>query len=197
MELFYHKSQRKLLFVLPIQPFRGWCSIRWGVHSVNHTPYRHAYPVSQFLLPLNIPTSPRLTADGHIECYLYKWYDTWEFFYYFLGDFLLHFLHWSLLFFNGNDSNESGTYFSIEYDDVFFKLFITSVADPNPDPSNPYVFGPPGSGSISQQVQYGIWIRILLSSSKNRKKNLASYCFVTSFWLFIFEKLYKCTFKKW
>ncbi len=28
-------------------------------------------------------------------------------------------------------------------------------------------------------------IRILLSSSKNSKKNLDSYCFVTSFWLFI------------
>jgi hypothetical protein len=29
---------------------------------------------------------------------------------------------------------------------------------------------------------------ILLSSSKNSKKNLDSYCFVTSLWLFIFEK---------
>jgi hypothetical protein len=37
---------------------------------------------------------------------------------------------------------------------------------------------------------------ILLSSSKNSKKNLDSYCFVTSFGLFIFEKLRKCTFKK-
>jgi hypothetical protein len=34
-------------------------------------------------------------------------------------------------------------------------------------------------------------IRILLSSSKNSKKNLDSYCFVTSFGLFIFEKLCK------
>ncbi len=31
-------------------------------------------------------------------------------------------------------------------------------------------------------------IRILLSSSKNSKKNLDSYCLVTSFGLFIFEK---------
>jgi hypothetical protein len=43
----------------------------------------------------------------------------------------------------------------------------TSVADP--DPSDPNVFGPPGSGSI------------LLSPSKISKKNLDSYCFVTSF----------------
>jgi hypothetical protein len=34
-----------------------------------------------------------------------------------------------------------------------------------------------------------VWIRIiLLSSSKNSKKNLDSYCFVTSFGLFVFEK---------
>ncbi len=40
-------------------------------------------------------------------------------------------------------------------------------------------------------------IRILLSPSKNSKKNLDSYCFfVTSFWLFIFEKWCKCTFKR-
>ncbi len=32
------------------------------------------------------------------------------------------------------------------------------------------------------------WIRILLSSSKNSKKNLDSYCFVTFFGQFIFEK---------
>jgi hypothetical protein len=32
-----------------------------------------------------------------------------------------------------------------------------------------------------------IRLRILLSSSKNSKKNLSSYCFVTFFGLFIFE----------
>jgi hypothetical protein len=31
----------------------------------------------------------------------------------------------------------------------------TSVADPEPDLSDPYVFGPPGSGSISQRYRYG------------------------------------------
>jgi hypothetical protein len=56
----------------------------------------------------------------------------------------------------------------------------TSVADPDP-----YVFGSPGSGSVSMRYRYRYtdpdWIRILLSSSKNSKKNLDSYCFVTSF----------------
>ncbi len=42
------------------------------------------------------------------------------------------------------------------------------VADPDPD-----VFGPPG-----------IRLRILLSSSKNSKKNLDSYCSVSSFFTF-------------
>ncbi len=41
-------------------------------------------------------------------------------------------------------------------------------------------FGPPGSGSGS----------ISLSLSKNSKKNLDFYCFVTSFWLFMFEMMY-------
>jgi hypothetical protein len=46
-----------------------------------------------------------------------------------------------------------------------------SVADPdlNPDPY-PYVFGPPGSGSGSFRHQ-----------AKKVRKNLDSYCFVTSF----------------
>ncbi len=40
-----------------------------------------------------------------------------------------------------------------------------------------------------------VWIRIriLLSSSRNSKKNLDFYCFVTSFWLFIFGKWCKCS----
>jgi hypothetical protein len=68
------------------------------------------------------------------------------------------------------------------------------VPDPNldPDTPDPHFYGPPGSGSTSQTV----WIRILLSSSKNFKKNLDSYCFVTSFGLFNFVKLCKYTFKK-
>jgi hypothetical protein len=31
----------------------------------------------------------------------------------------------------------------------------TSVADPHPDPPDPHVFGPPGSGSISQRYDSG------------------------------------------
>ncbi len=53
-----------------------------------------------------------------------------------------------------------------------------------------YVFGPPGSesgyGSVSQR--YGS--RSLYPSSK--KKDLDSYCFVTSLWPFILEKWCKC-----
>jgi hypothetical protein len=41
-----------------------------------------------------------------------------------------------------------------------------------------YVFGPPESGSVSQSKVLNL-IRILLSSSKNSKKNLDSFCFVT------------------
>jgi hypothetical protein len=44
--------------------------------------------------------------------------------------------------------------------------------DPDPDP----------------RVRGTLWIRILISSSKNSKKNLDFYCFVTLFCLFIFEK---------
>jgi hypothetical protein len=33
--------------------------------------------------------------------------------------------------------------------------FVSSVADPNPDPPDPYVIGPPGSGAISQRYGSG------------------------------------------
>ncbi len=36
-------------------------------------------------------------------------------------------------------------------------------------------------------IRIWLWIRIFLSPIKNSKKNLDSYCFVTSFRLFIFE----------
>ncbi len=43
-------------------------------------------------------------------------------------------------------------------------------------------------GSESGSTCFGAsWIRILLSPSKISKKNLDSYCFVTSFWLFVFK----------
>ncbi len=58
---------------------------------------------------------------------------------------------------------------------------FTSVADPglNPDPSNPYAFG--ASWIRIRIHQSEVWIRILLSSFKNSKQNLDSYCFVTLF----------------
>ncbi len=51
-------------------------------------------------------------------------------------------------------------------------------------------------GSVSVCF-WASWIRILLSWSKNSKKNLDLYYFVTSLWLFIFKKRYKCAYKKW
>jgi hypothetical protein len=67
-------------------------------------------------------------------------------------------------------------------------LGCASVADPNPDPdaSDPYVFW--ASWIRIHKSDVWIWIRIririririFLSSSKNSKKNLVSYCFGTS-----------------
>ncbi len=64
---------------------------------------------------------------------------------------------------------------------AFSPILTTSVPDPdpNPEPPDPHVFRPPGSGSASQI--YGSGSRSFLSSSKNSKKTLDSYCFVTSF----------------
>ncbi len=50
-----------------------------------------------------------------------------------------------------------------------------SASVPDPDPPDPHAFGPPGSGSFYQQA-------------KIVEKNLDSFCFVTSFGLFFFEK---------
>ncbi len=58
----------------------------------------------------------------------------------------------------------------------YYVIEKASVPDPYPDPPDPRVFCPLGSGSTSQR--YG---RILLSSCKNNKKNLESYYFVTLF----------------
>jgi hypothetical protein len=43
------------------------------------------------------------------------------------------------------------------------------------------------SGSTGSTCFWASWIRILPSPSKNSKKKLDSYCFGTSFSLFIFE----------
>jgi hypothetical protein len=58
-----------------------------------------------------------------------------------------------------------------------------SVADPdpNPDPSDPYVFVPPGSGSISQRYRSGSFYHQAKIVSK-------TLLFCDFFLLFIFEK---------
>ncbi len=64
--------------------------------------------------------------------------------------------------------------------------FQTNVADPDP-----YVFLVPGSGSgsISERYGSGYGSESFFSQAKIvRKSNLYSYCFVTFFLLFIFEK---------
>jgi hypothetical protein len=70
---------------------------------------------------------------------------------------------------------------------TFYILYV-SVPDPDPDPLVRGVDPDPPPDSDPSII--------LLSSSKNSKENLDSYCFVTSFGLFSFEKLCKCTFKK-
>jgi len=61
------------------------------------------------------------------------------------------------------------------------KMVTGSVGDP--DPSDPYVFGPPGSGSE-------VWIRILLSSNKKIVRNtLIPTVLRLLFDFFIFEKM--------
>jgi hypothetical protein len=58
------------------------------------------------------------------------------------------------------------------------QLFTVAGSVADPYPLDPSVFGP--SGSISTLIQ----LQILLSSSKNNKKNLDTYCF---FYFFSFQ----------
>ena len=60
---------------------------------------------------------------------------------------------------------------------LFFVFLSSSVPVPNPDPQS----------EVWIRILLCIRIRILLSSFINSKKNLDSYCFVTSFELFIFD----------
>jgi hypothetical protein len=52
--------------------------------------------------------------------------------------------------------------------------------------ADPYVFGPPGSGFMDSLVRGPASDPSIIK--QNSKKNLDFYCFVTSLWLFIFEK---------
>ncbi len=91
---------------------------------------------------------------------------------------------------------------------IFFLLFILSFwiqIQPTNINADPCGSGSTalkqccGSGSTGSTCFWAsrirIRIRILISLSKNSKRNLDLYCFVTSFWLFIFEKLCKSTLK--
>jgi hypothetical protein len=82
---------------------------------------------------------------------------------------------------------------------AFFSL-TSSVPDsnPNPDPPDPHVFGPPGSGPIGQRYGSGSGSESgsFYHQAKIVRKILIFSCFVTSFGLFILKKLCKCTFKK-
>jgi hypothetical protein len=62
---------------------------------------------------------------------------------------------------------------------------VNSVADPNPDPSDPYVFGPHESASTNQR--HGSEFGSFYHQTKIVRKTLISYCFVTSFLLFILK----------
>ncbi len=71
-------------------------------------------------------------------------------------------------------------------EDTLWKNMIDSIGSTAafnklPGGSRSGCFGPPGSGSFCHKA------KIVL-------KNLDSYCFVTSLWLFILEKLCKCTY---
>ncbi len=73
----------------------------------------------------------------------------------------------------------------------WFSFPSGSVVDPDP-----YVFGPTGSGSVIICTDSSLFVWILPPTSKNNKKNLDFYCFLTSFWHFIFEDWCKCTVKE-
>jgi hypothetical protein len=57
----------------------------------------------------------------------------------------------------------------------------SSVPNPDPDPPDSHVFGPPLVRGMNPDPDP-------CHQAKLVKKNLGSYCFVTSFGLFIFEK---------
>jgi len=56
-----------------------------------------------------------------------------------------------------------------------FLADFSSVPDPNPDPADPHVFGPPGSGSISQMYGSG--------SFYNQAKKVRKTLIPTDLWL--------------
>ncbi len=85
----------------------------------------------------------------------------------------------------------TGNRYSFQEQKILIEIpeVTSSVADLDPDP---YVFGPPGSGSISQRNGSGSWF--FYHQAKIVRKTLIP----SVLWLltFIFEKWCKCTFKK-
>jgi hypothetical protein len=84
---------------------------------------------------------------------------------------------------------------------LIFRSTGISVADPNPDPDplDPHVFGPPGSGSTSQRYGSGSGSCSGSGSVYHHAKIVRKTLIPTTlwlFWLFIFEKWCKCSFKK-
>jgi hypothetical protein len=68
-----------------------------------------------------------------------------------------------------------------------FKLQLICLFSsvPDPDPLDPHIFGPPRSGSDSTIQRYGSGSGSFYHQVKIVRK---TYCFLTSFGLFIFEK---------
>jgi hypothetical protein len=60
-----------------------------------------------------------------------------------------------------------------------YRTLYTSVADPDPNPPDLYVFRPPGSGSGSISQRYGSESGSFYHHAKIVRKNLDSYYFVT------------------
>jgi len=67
-----------------------------------------------------------------------------------------------------------------------YRTLCSSVPDPNTntDPPNPHVYWTPGSGSGSNWQRYGSGS--FYHQAKYVKKNDASYCFQTFYWLLIY-----------
>ncbi len=66
-----------------------------------------------------------------------------------------------------------------------------SVADPDADPPDPHVFGPPGSGSNGQRYGSGSGPGSFYHHAKIVRKTLIP-TILWLFWLFIFKKWCKC-----
>jgi hypothetical protein len=88
----------------------------------------------------------------------------------------------------------TGYKYSFYVPTLFLHIRFGQCADPEPVPQDPYVFGPPGSKSGSVSTRYGSGSGSFYNQAKLVfKKNLNSYCFLTSLWLVI-EKLCKFSF---